>query len=110
MSGFRGYNQAAGRGAGPKSIGPVSQRDLVRLLCPIIDAAKAKASSRTRDDARKTLRHLLNEAHWQTPYVRQNLGVRRCRYIAGLGYPMPAADMERRADIERLEQWLEKRG
>lgn len=106
MTGFRGHNQAAGR-SGPK--GPVPQKELVSLLSALIDASQARAASRTRDEARKALRELLAISNWQTPYVRRNIGVKRCRYLAGLGYAIPEADLVR-SSIDRLEAWVERNG
>ena len=106
MTGFRGHSQNAGRGAAK---GPMGQRELVQVLRVLIDTSRSKASSRTRDDARKTLRELLKEANWHTPYILRNLGARRCRYLAGLGYDIPYADATR-TGIDRLEQWLERYG
>ena len=105
--GFRGHNQSAGWGSPQK--GPLGQRDLVAVLKVLIDTAQTKASSRTRDEARRTLRGLMATAHWDTNYVRRNLGIRRCRYLAGQGYPMPADDLTR-SSIDRLMQWAERRG
>ena len=104
MSGFRGHNQAAGRTA-PR--GPMPQRELVSVLRVLIDTSRAKVSSRTRDDARATLRELLANANWRTPYVLRNIGARRCRYLMGLGYDVPIEDATRSA-IDRLVQWGER--
>jgi hypothetical protein len=100
---FNGHGQERGGVA----IGPVGQRELVRLLKTIIDASRAKSGSRTRDEARAALRALLAEAHWNTPYCRRNLGARRCRYLLGLGYPVSIADASRN-EIERLEEWARR--
>lgn len=88
MNGFRGTNQAAGR-AHPEGIGPINQRKLLRMMRVVIDTSQSKASSRGRDDARKSLTWLYREAHWNTPYVLRNLGVKRCRYLRGLGWTVP---------------------
>lgn len=106
MSGFRGHNQSARTGVAK---GPMSQRELVQVLRIIIDTARARAASRTRDDARSALRQLMATANWRTPYVLRNLGARRCRYLMGLGYDVPIEDATRSA-IERLVQWGERNG
>ena len=106
MTGFRGHSQSAGS---PVAKGPMGQRELVQVLRVLIDTSKSQASSRTRDDARKALRELLKEANWHTPYVLRNLGARRCRYLAGLGYSVPIEDMTR-SGIDRLNQWAERNG
>ena len=101
MSPFRGHHQERRSAV---AIGPVPQRELVIMLRVLIDAAKAKGAGKTRDDARRTLRELLAVANWSTSYVLRNIGARRCRYLSGLGYNVPAADALR-SSIERLEQW-----
>ena len=105
MSPFRGHNQ---QGRSPQK-GPVPQRELVRLLDALIDAAKVKYASATRDQARYELRRLMAEANWNTPYVLRNIGARRCRYLAGLGYDVPS-EFSLRSDIERLDDWSESHG
>lgn len=70
--------------------GPISQRQLVRVLCPLIDVARGNVSSRTRDDARATVREILAVANWKTSYVMKNLNPRRCRYLVKMGYIVPA--------------------
>lgn len=70
----------------PARIGPVSQRDLVRQLVPLIDAAMANGATAHRDLARAELRDLLATAHVRTPYVLRNLNPRRCRYLASIGF------------------------
>jgi hypothetical protein len=84
--------------------GPISQDQLVKLLPPLIDAAMAKTGSRTRDDARKSLREVLSVAHWRTSYVLHNLKQRRCRYLSSLGYPIETKWMTTKAEnIASLE-------
>lgn len=101
-AGFKGSNQDAGR-TGRK--GPVSQDDLVPLLRALVDASKAKSGTRTRDEARAALRALLGAANWNTSYVLTNIGVRRCKYIARLGYPVPYTYLlVSQVDRERLER------
>ena len=107
--GFRGNNQSAGQvqdeaGRWARK-GPVPQRELVHLLDSLIDASKAKSGTRTRDEARAALRALMAVANWNTPYVLTNCGVRRCKYLAGLGYPVPYTYLVVSAkDRERLER------
>lgn len=67
-------------------VGPISQRHLLRLMKPLIDAAASKASSRTRDDSRATVRRLMAEANWNTPFILVHLGAKRCRFLASMGY------------------------
>lgn len=99
MTGFRGHSQSEG-GA---QKGPLGQRELVSVLRVLIDTAKGKSASRTRDDARATLRDLLSEANWNTPYVLRNIGAKRCRYLSGIGWPVPSK-YALRSDVERLHQ------
>lgn len=103
---FRGHNQAHDRKG--QQVGPVPQRELVRMLAILIDTSRAKVAGRQRDEARKALRDLMATAHWNTPYVRRNIGVRRCRHLLALGYPVPVGDTIPEG-IERLER-LNKRG
>ena len=102
MTGFRGHRQDAGT---PQRIGPLGQRELLRSLRILIDTAREKGASKTRDDARRTLRELMAVAHWNTSYVLRNLGAKRCRYLAGLGYDV-AAEFALQSSIDRLEQWV----
>lgn len=104
--GFRGHGQDRGRTA---ERGPVSQKQLLLMLRVLIDTSRGKAASRTRDEARRALRELLAMANWNTSYVLRNLGARRCRYLSGLGYPVPA-ELALRSDIERLATWSEHNG
>ena len=71
-------------------MGKHTQRELVPILVNLIDDAGAKGASAHRDLARIRLRTMLKEENWNTSYVCNNLSVRRCRYIAGLGYPVPS--------------------
>ena len=107
MSEFRGHNQAAGWGSGKK--GSIPQKMLVKTLAALIDASRAKVSSRTRDDARRTLREVMATANWNTPYVLRNIGFRRCNYLRGLGYHVPR-DADTGNHIEQFTQWLERHG
>lgn len=104
MTGFRGHNQDGRTGTKKGAIG---QRQLVKVLSPLIDACQSKAPSKVRDDARATLRDLLAASNWRTAFVLRNLGVRRCRYLAALGYDIPSADLTR-SSVERLNQWAER--
>ena len=74
----------------PAQTGPVSQRDLVKLLVPLIDAAMAPNSTAHRDIARTKLRELLETANWRTSFVLNNISTRRARYIASLGHWVPS--------------------
>lgn len=67
-----------------------TQRQLVPVLCDLIDAAAAKGTSAHRDIARSRLRQVMRDEHWNTSYVLNNIGVGRCRYLAGLGHPVPS--------------------
>ena len=106
MTGFRGHNQSAGT-AGRK--GPIPQRKLLLMLKVLIDTCRDRGAGRERDEARRLLREVMATANWDTPYVRRNLGSRRCRYLLGLGYPVPIEDATR-STIDRLNEWREKRG
>lgn len=77
--------------------GPISQRSLVKLLVPLIDAAMAPNSTAHRDIARSELRALLNnpEVAWRTIWVLRSLNPKRCRYLASLGYPIPSRHLWR---------------
>lgn len=77
-----------GRG-GPKK-GAYSQRELVKILKPIIDAAAGGVSSAHRDIARSKLRTILGAAKWNTAYVLNNLGPTRTKWLRAHGYPADA--------------------
>lgn len=66
-----------------------TQRELVPVLVGLVDAASAKGATAHRDIARSRLREVLRDEHWNTSFVLNNLGRKRCRYIAGLGQPVP---------------------
>lgn len=70
--------------------GRYKQRELVPVLVDLIDAAAAKGASAHRDIARTELRRVMSEEHWNTSFVLNNLSVKRSRYLAGLGYPVPS--------------------
>ena len=67
-----------------------TQRELVPVLVGLIDAAMAKGATAHRDIARSRLREVLRDEHWDTSFVLNNISVKRCRYLASLGYPVPA--------------------
>lgn len=98
---FRGHGQEKRTGS---TKGSIPQRQLVKILAITIDTARAKAAGRGRDEARATLRLIMAEANWSTPYVFKNIGARRCRYLAGLGYKIPYEDATR-STIDRLQEW-----
>jgi len=70
---------------------PVSQRDLVPIMKELVDAAMAKNSTAHRDIARSKLRAILEDptSNWRTSYVLNNLGPKRCRFIASIGHWVP---------------------
>ncbi len=67
-------------------IGLHTQRELVPILKDRIDAASSKQSTAHRDIARHELRHLLQTENWRTSFVLNNLGSRRCKFIASFGF------------------------
>lgn len=88
MSGFRGSNQLHDH-KGPQ-IGAIGQWKLLPMMRALIDiAAREGHGSATRDQARATLRMIRTDCNWQTSFVLRNLGLRRCRYLRGLGWPVP---------------------
>ena len=90
--------------------GPVSQRQLLRLLKPLIDASMGKASSATRDQSRAAVRRLMAEANWRTPFILQNIGARRARYLSSLGYLIDSKWLTSGdGDVERINAWSEGR-
>lgn len=97
MSGFRGSHDLTRKG-------PISQRDLVATLDALVDASAARSASRTRDEARAALRWTLDNCEWGTAYVLHNIGVRRCKFIARMGYRVPYAFLDATRGIERLER------
>lgn len=72
----------------PAAKGPISQRELLRTLLALVDTAKAKNSSMHKDRAKRALRTLLGDpdVNWRTPFIGHNLGARRCRYLASIGF------------------------
>lgn len=79
----------------PALKGPVSQRNLLKQLVPLIDAAMAPNSTAHRDIARGRLRVLLDTTNWRTIFIYRNLSSRRCRYLASIGYWVPSNYMQR---------------
>ncbi len=67
-------------------IGIHTQRVLVPILKTLVDAASSKQSTAHRDVARHELRHLLQTENWRTSYVLNNLGPKRCKFIASFGF------------------------
>lgn len=103
MTEFRGHGQSKGTGT---TKGAIPQKKLVKLLGVLIDTARARSASKTRDDARAALRWLETEANWHTPFVLRNIGLRRRRYLRTIGYPIEdiwLADVVE--DLERLAKW-----
>lgn len=84
--------------------GLITQRDLVKTLGSLIDASRARSASRTRDEALAALRWTLENCNWRTAFVLHNIGVRRCKVIARMGYPVPYAFLDASRGIERLER------
>lgn len=104
----RGDNRVPGRPGerfAERRKGPISQRDLVRILPALIDAARAKVSTRTRDDARDALREVLAVAHWQTPHVLKNLNSKRCRWLTTRGYVIPTRYLRDDDYLQRIALW-----
>jgi hypothetical protein len=99
-----------GPGKGGPKIGEVSQRDLLPLLKELIDQANAKGAGASRDLARRQLRDTLTTTNWQTAHILTNIGVKRARYLASIGKPVPwqylGAD---EADLERVKAYSEGR-
>lgn len=73
-----------------KPNGVISQRDLVPLLRELVDAASVENSTAHKDIAKARLREVLTTCRVNTTYVANNIGPRRARFIASLGYPMPS--------------------
>lgn len=88
MSGFRGTNQYHDHKG--ERIGAISQWRLLPIMRACIDiAAREGHGSATRDQARATLRMIRTDCNWQTAFVLRNIGIKRCRYLRGLGWPVP---------------------
>ena len=71
--------------------GPISQRELVKTLIVLIDAAMAPNSTAHKDIARAKIRQLLAVAHWRTPFIGHNLGTRRSRFLNSIGLWTPSS-------------------
>ena len=88
-----------------KKIGEVTQRELVPTLNTLIDAAMAPNSTAHRDIARSKLRRLLETANWRTSFVLNNIGPKRSRYIASIGFWVPSrwtlSSYKRRPGVEK---------
>lgn len=106
MGKFRGHSQDAGRTA-PRH--KISQKQTVALLRPLIDASMAKAATPHRDKAREAVHAVLANSRWNSAYVLKNIGARRCRYLARIGYPVPTR-FSMASRIEALQQWQERQG
>jgi hypothetical protein len=106
-----GMKDPRNRGINPQvRKGPISQDQLCVLMKPVIDAARSKAASRTRDDARALLRRMIAETNWNTPFVLTRLGTKRCRYLSSLGYIIePKYLAASQADLDRINAWAEGR-
>lgn len=80
-----------GRSKTRRPKGPITQREAITLLSLLIDDAMAKNSTAHRDIARAKVRTLLkpDETWWQTGFVYTNLSIKRCKYLAGMGLPIP---------------------
>jgi hypothetical protein len=86
--------------------GPVSQRDLVRLLKPVIDVAMRPVGTTARDQARAALRRTLVGDYWRTTFVLHNLASRRCRWLNRAGYgPIPQEFLLQLDTDERINAW-----
>ncbi len=72
-----------------KQVGIYTQRELVPILKDLIDDASAKGASTHRDIAKAELRRVLKDSNWNTTFILNNLGARRCKYLASLGQPVP---------------------
>ena len=89
----------------PKQKGAISQRQLIKVLVPLIDAAMSKAPSRGRDEARRMIREVLTASNWKTVYVLRNLTSRRCRYLSKMGYIIEAKYLRNFELAARMEHW-----
>lgn len=78
---------------------PYSQRELVQVMVPLIDAAASKQSTAHRDIARDELRAIRREQNWNTSFVLNNISTRRCRYLASQGWPVPYRWLRKEAPV-----------
>lgn len=102
----------SGRRKKRRPAGPMPQRELIVVLSSLIDAAMAKNSTAHRDIARSRLREMLKpeETWWQTAFCFNNISVKRCRYLASMGLPVPmrfqSSFMKSRPGVEKPEvEW-----
>lgn len=86
----------------------MSQREMLPTVNALVDASRARSASRTRDEARAALRLLLDTCNWRTPWLMHNIGVRRCKVIARMGYPVPYAFLDATRGLDRLERLGDK--
>jgi hypothetical protein len=97
-----------GKGGSPRQ-GDVPQRLLLIRLKRLIDDASAKGAGAARDQAKTELREVMNTAHWDTEYIKYNAGVRRCRYLRSVGYPIANRYLfASESDVERITAHNEK--
>jgi hypothetical protein len=97
-----------GKGGSPRQ-GTMSQRDLLERMKVVIDQASARGAGIGRDNAKAALRELLRVEHWDTEFIRYNLGVKRCRYLRSLGYPISNRHLfASEDDVERITAWEER--
>jgi hypothetical protein len=77
----------------PATKGPISQRELLKVMLALIDTARARNSSMHKDIAKSKLRALLSDpaVNWRTPFIGHNLGARRSRYLNSIGLWTPSA-------------------
>ena len=87
----------------------IAQRPLLEQLKVLIDHASAKGAGASRDVAKSNLRVALRDGNWDTVYVLYNLGVRRCRYLRSIGYPVPGKYLyASENDVQRIIAHNEK--
>lgn len=99
-----GYLAGAKRGD-CRQVGPIGQKTLLKSLRILVDTASAKGASKTRDDARRTLRAVLDTCNWRTPFILQNIAAKRCRFISSMGYVVDIKWLSAQSgDVERLSQ------
>jgi len=67
-----------------------TQRELIQILVPLIDAARTEGATVHRDIARARLREMKTTENWNTIYILNNLSSKRCRYLASIGWPVPS--------------------
>ena len=97
-----------GDGGHPRK-GTVTQRLLLLQLKNLIDEASAKGAGIGRDNARRDLKLMMKEESWNTEFIRYNLGVKRCRYLRSVGYPIANRYLfASEDDIERIKSWEER--